>query len=145
MNNVLTDDVIKQFDYASIKKNIINFISSIDLLCFKLKKLEKPKITPNYEIKYSFGVPVANSKIESFVLNKIYLENQIEEIISKYVNAINSLNKMEREVFIKTYLYETKDEIICYEMNIIFHKLLQIRKSASIKFNLILDLDKIYD
>lgn len=145
MNNVLTNDVIKQFDYAVIKKNIINFISSIDLLCFKLKKIEQPKITSSYEIKYSFTVPVSSSKLEKFVINKIYLEEQIIDVVSKYIYAINSLSKIEREVFIKTYLYETKDDIICYEMNLIFHKLLQIRKSASIKFNMMLDLDSIYN
>lgn len=145
MNKTLTNDVINKFDYKQIKKYIITFISSIDLLLYKLKRVESPKITCNYEIKYSFTIPVRTSKIEEFVINKICLEEELIEIISKYIYAINSLSKIEREVFIKTYLYETKDDIICYEMNLIFHKLLQIRKSASIKFNMILDLDSIYN
>ena len=143
MNNLLSDRIIDQFDYNTIKKNICDFICSIDLLCFKLKNLDKPKITSNYEIKYSCFIPTVSSKIEKFVINKIYLEEEIKKIISKYTLAINSLNDIEREVFIKTYIYNTRDDIICYDIGINLSKLLQVKKSASIKFSTILDLDNL--
>lgn len=50
-----------------------------------------------------------SSKLEKFVISKMCLEEQIIKLISKYIYAINSLNKIEREVFIKTNLYEAND------------------------------------
>lgn len=143
MNGLLSDSIINQFDYGVIKKNIIDFISAINLLSFKLKNIERPKITPSYEIKYNCFVPTTSSKIENFVIKKIFLEEEIKEIISKYTMAVNSLNDMERKVFIKTYIYEQKDDVMCYEVGVNATKLLQVKKSASIKFSTILDLENL--
>ena len=57
--------------------------------------------------------------------------------------AVNSLNDMERKVFIKTYIYEQKDDVMCYEVGVNATKLLQVKKSASIKFSTILDLENL--
>lgn len=141
MNSLLTESVINQFDYNEIKNNIITFISAINLLTFRLSSLERPKITANYEIRYSCYVPTVSSKLENFVLAKICLEEEIKVFISKYVDAINSLNEIERKIFIKTYINDIKDDIICYEEKITLTKLLHIKKSASIKFSTILNLD----
>lgn len=141
MNGILSDFIINQFDYNEIKKNITDFISAINLLTFRLKNIEKPKITANYEIKYNCFVPTTSSKIEKFVINKIYLEEEIKDIISKYTYAINSLNELERKVFIRSYINEDKDETLCNELVINNAKLLQVKKSASIKFSTILDLE----
>lgn len=145
MNSILSDMIINQFDYAKIKKNIIDFISGINLLCFKLKNIEKPKITQSYEIKYNSFAPSTSSKVEKFVLNKICLEEDINYFISQYVKGVNSLNELERQVFIKTYIYEMKDDVLCYEVGINMTKLLQVKKSASIKFSTMLDLDNLLD
>ena len=141
MNDILSESIINQFDYNRIKRNIIDFIQVINLLSFKLKNIEKPKITANYEIKYNCFVPITSAKIENFVIKKIWLEEEIKDVISKYTNAINSLNELERKIFIKEYIYGSKDEIICYETGVTPSKLLQVKKSASIKFSTILDLD----
>ncbi len=143
MNDVLSENLINQFDYNCIKKNIIDFIQVINLLSFKLKNIEKPRITANYEIKYNCFVPTTSSKIENFVIKKIWLEEEIKDAISKYTIAINSLNELERKVFIKEYICGSKDEVICYETGITPTKLLQVKKSASIKFSTILDLDNL--
>lgn len=63
MNGLLTSSIIEKFGYATIKKNIVTFISAIDLLLFRLKSLEEPKVTSNYEIKYNCFVPVTSSKL----------------------------------------------------------------------------------
>lgn len=144
MNNSLLDnEIIKQFDYLSIRKKINLFISAIDILCFRLKNMEKPKITPSYEIKYSSCLPVNSSKIESFVINKLYLEEDINMLLSKYILAVNSLNDLEREVFIKTYIYNVKEDILAFELKYSEPKILQIKKSASIKFSISTDLENL--
>lgn len=143
MNGLLSDSIINQFDYGVIKKNIGDFISVINLLTLKLKTIERPKITPSYEIKYNCFVPTTSSKIENFVIKKIILEEEIKDIISKYTMAVNSLNDLERKVFIKSYICEQKDDIMCFEVGVNATKLLQIKKSASIKFSTILDLDNL--
>lgn len=143
MNGLLSETIINQFDYNLTKKNIIDFISGINLLYLKLNNFEKPKITPNYEIKYNCFTPITSSKIEKFIINKIYLEDEIKQMISKYVFAINSLNQLERTVFIKTYIYDLKEEIIAMEVGLNINKLIQIKKSTSIKFSTILDLNNI--
>ena len=140
MNSLLSESIINQFDYNNIKKKITDFISCINLLCLKLKNIEQPKITQNYEIRYNCFVPTTSSKVEKFVINKIYLEDEIKEIISKYTTAVNSLNELERKVFINSYIYETKDEVMSYEIGLNPTKLLQVKKSASIKFSTILNL-----
>ena len=145
MNGILSESIINQFDYNQIKKNIVEFISGIDLLTFKLKNIERPKITPSYEIKYNCFIPVTSSKVENFIIRKITLEEEIKEIISKYSIAVNSLNELERKVFIKSYIYDNKDDDISYEIGVNLTKLLQVKKSASIKFSTILDLDNLFN
>lgn len=49
-------------------------------------------------------------------------------MISKYMLAVNSLNKTEGAVFVKTYIYEDKDDVICYDLDMSMKKLLKTKK-----------------
>lgn len=146
-NDFLNKYIIDQFNYATYKKIVEIFINLINTLQISVGDYETGiSITPKYEMDYAgFHGRVVNSKIESFLIRDYNTEWKAKSCIKKYTCAFNSLNKLEKVIFYKTFIIKEKDEIIMLDYRICNKELNKVRKSAVIKFSLYLGFDKIID
>ena len=67
----------------------------------------------------------------------------MKECISKYLYAYKTLNEMEKKVFIKYFLENKSDYEIIIELDTYSNLLNRIKKSAVVRFSLILGFDKL--
>lgn len=145
---LLSKFITNQFNIQKLEEITRAFIELIDTVVLMLSdSTYNIKITPTYEMKVTGYSSVRNvsSKVESFVIQKYDTEEKLKELVYKYSKAFNEMTQVERELFTKIYINNEKKTYIMEEMNLYQYQFDPIKKSAIVKFCLILGLDKYID
>lgn len=144
-NNILNKYIINQFNYADYRTMVEIFINLIETLEMKLDQSSSSiQLTSNYGMIFNGSdCKSTTSKIETFLIANYNTEYKIRGCMTKFVGAYNKLNNYEKEIFYYTFFKNTKDQIIIDTLGISNFDLNRVRKSAVIKFSLLLGFDKI--
>ena len=140
----MVDYIVNQFPIDKYVEMIFAFLSLIESFEKIIDNEDYYiRITPKYELKIgSYQIPTS-SKVESFIISKYDNEDKMKECISKYLYAYKTLNEMEKKVFIKYFLENKSDYEIIIELDTYSNLLNRIKKSAVVRFSLILGFDKL--
>ena len=144
-NKLLEQYVINQYNMKKIEDVVRIFIDLVSTSQMILANKDYYiKITPSYEMKLSGYCSVINSgsKIESFLISDYNSKEKQLEVIEKCVFAYNQLSSVEREFF-KRYYYDNqqRDDI---QRDMLLYNIAydHLKKSSTLKFALILGLNK---
>lgn len=141
---ILSDFIINQYDIEKMEELTIAFINLVETALIKLTDDDYDiKITPSYEMKV-IGNPIisSSSKIESFLISKYDNDDKLKELLYKYSKSFNNMTIAEREIITKVYIKDEKKTNVMLDMNLHQYQFDSIRKSAIVKFCLVLGIDK---
>lgn len=145
---LLSDFITGQFNIRKLEEITKAFLELIDTVILMLSdETYNIKITPTYEMKITGYSSVRNvsSKVESFVIHKYDTEDKLKELVYKYSKAYNTMIKIERELFTKIFINKEKKTYIMEDLGLYQYQFDPIKKSAIVKFCLVLGLDKYVD
>ena len=142
-NDLLNEYVVNQFPikkFSEMIKACIGIVETFELIlddkdyyiCY----------TSHYGIKIGTSQRSTGSKVETFNIKKYDNAPKMKEFILKYYNAFDSLSFCEKQVFKETFINNTKDVVILEKLGLYNDLLSAIRKSAIVRFSLILGFDK---
>ena len=146
-NKFLTNNILNLYNYILVKKKIKEIFDLFDYLDRVCNDFEFPTITSNGNIRYEQFLPgITSSKVESFVLNKLCIELRGSDfkrrkLLSKIKMALDTLNKDEKLVFKYSYYDNKEIDYISDKLHFCDKKIKIIKKSASIKFLIALNID----
>lgn len=139
----MCDFVVNQFPIDKFKEMIFAYLDLIESFESILSDDNYYiRITPKYELKLGATRMPTSSKIESFIINKYDNKDKMEDCILKFPVAFNNLNKEEQRVFVETFIHNKKDVEINEQLGLHSVLLNTIRKSAIVRFSLVLGFDK---
>lgn len=139
----LSNYMLKQYDTAKLKRIIKIFLEMTDNFQMVIDDDSYYiRITSSYEIKTGGNKKPTSSKVEHFIINKYDSINKMQQLLLKYKVAFNSLNEMERIVFINTFIKPNSNEDLCERLITYKDKIVLARKSGIVKFSIILGLTK---
>lgn len=140
----LSEEVSKQYPIEKFKGLIINVIDIVENFIIELGDENKynSSSTARYEECIGSHQFSTSSKIESMLIRLYDQEPKKREFIDKYFKALESLNNMEKKIFISTFIRYSIVEEICEENQMSSKTVNRIKKSAIIRFSLKLGLDK---
>jgi len=145
-NQYLSNFIVNQFNVKKFQKMIKAFLNLVENFQVLIDADDYYiKITPTYEIKVGGSKKPTSSKIESFVFNQYNTIEKQKELLLKFKNALNSLNEIERKVFVSIFINNLTTADLCEDLIIYPDKLNVIKKSAIVKFCLKLGFDKFMD
>jgi len=144
-NAILSKKLLDFYDYNKLRDLVVEIFDLFDYLKTTDDKIVFPRITSDYKVKYEQSVQTQSSQVEYCSLKNLMLEGRNEEmrkeLFSKIETALKQLNEVEKQTFYFVF-YENKNE---YEISRLIHhghkKVRDIRKSACVKFLLVLALD----
>jgi len=142
---LLSDFITSQYNIRKLEEVTKAFLELIDTVILILADDSyNIKITPSYELKITGYSNVRNvsSKVESFVIHKYDSEEKLKDLVFKYSKSFNSMTKLERELFTKLFINKEKKTYIMQDMGLYQYQFDPIKKSAVVKFCLVLGLDK---
>lgn len=142
---LLSDFITSQYNIRKLEEVTKAFLELIDTVILILADDSyNIKITPSYELKITGYSNVRNvsSKVESFVIHKYDSEEKLKDLVFKYSKSFNSMTKLERELFTKLFINKEKKTYIMQDMRLYQYQFDPIKKSAVVKFCLVLGLDK---
>lgn len=142
---ILSDFITSQYNIRKLEEVTKTFLELIDTVILILADDSyNIKITPSYELKITGYSSVRNvtSKVESFVIHKYDSEEKLKDLVYKYSKSFNNMTKVERELFTKIFINKEKKTYVMEEMGLYQYQFDPIKKSAIIKFCLVLGLDK---
>lgn len=140
----ISDEVSKQYPIDKLKGLIINVIDIVENFILELGDENKynSSSTAKYEECMGSHQFSTSSKIESMLIRLYDQEPKKREFIDKYFKALESLNIMEKKIFIATFIRGSLVEEICEDNKLCTNTFNRIKKSAIIRFSLKLGLDK---
>src|SRR5574344_829313 len=142
----LSSYMLKQYDTAKLKKIIKLFLEMTDNFQMVIDEDSYYiRITSSYEMKIVGNKKPISSKVEHFIINKYDSINKMQQLLLKYKIAFNSLNEMERVVFINTFIKQNSNEELCERLITYKDKIVLARKSGIVKFSIRLGLTKFTD
>lgn len=142
-DRILSDFIINQYDIVKLEELTEAFISLVETALIKLTDDDYDiRITQSYEMKI-IGNPIVSfsSKIESFLISKYDKDDKLKELLYKYSKSFNNMTISERELFTKVYIKNEKKTNVMMDMGLYQYQFDSIRKSAVVKFCLVLGLD----
>ncbi len=141
---ILSDFITNQYDIGKLETVIKMFLNLIDAAILILTNEDyNIKITPSYEMKLSSNQFLsASSRIESFLMSKYNTDDKLKELLYKYSRSFNNMTKIEREVFTRIFIKKEKKTNVMLDMHLYQYQFDPIKKSAVVKFSLVLGLDK---
>ena len=142
---LLSDFITSQYNIRKLEEVTKAFLELIDTVILILADDSyNIKITPSYELKITGYSNVRNvsSKVESFIINKYDSEEKLKDLVFKYSKSFNSMTKLERELFTKLFINKETKTYIMQDMRLYQYQFDPIKKSAVVKFCLVLGLDK---
>lgn len=142
---ILSDFITSQYNIRKLEEVTKTFLELIDTVILILADDSyNIKITPSYELKITGYSSVRNvtSKVESFVIHKYDSEEKLKDLVYKYSKSFNNMSKVERELFTKIFINKEKKTYVMEEMGLYQYQFDPIKKSAVVKFCLVLGLDK---
>ncbi len=143
----LSNNILKIYDSNLIRRKVEEVFDLFDYLDSVLYDFEYPIITSTGTIRYEQFLPgITSSKVENFVLDKIFNELRGNDykrrlLMTKITMALKKLNSTELLVFKYSYYEQLEIYDICEKVNYSERKVKDIKKSASVKFLLALNLD----
>ena len=143
-NDYLTEFVVNQYPIDTLKL-IIN--SVIDLVENFIVELEEDNYlslssTARYDERVGSSQRNTSSKIESMCIRKMQTDNKKREFIYKYGQALNSLNREEKQAFIHVFINKTDVLTILDEMKMNSNQFSSVKKSAIVRFSIKMGLEK---
>jgi len=140
----ISDEISKQYPIDELKGLIINVIDIVENFILELGDENKynSSSTAKYEECIGSHQFCTTSKIESMLIRLYDQEQKKREFIDKYFKALESLNIMEKKIFIATFIRCSLVEEICEDNQISSKTVNRIKKSAIIRFSLKVGLDK---
>ena len=141
---LLSNFITEQYNIGKLEELIIAFFQLIDTVELKLADEDYYiKITQKYEMRFT-GSPIVinSSKVESFLIEKYDTEEKLKELLFKCSKSFNCMSKQEREFFSKIYIKLEKKSTVIDEMSLHQYQYEQLKRSAIVKFCLVLGLDK---
>lgn len=142
---ILSDFITSQYNIRKLEEVTKTFLELIDTVILILADDSyNIKITPSYELKITGYSSVRNvtSKVESFVIHKYDSEEKLKDLVYKYSKSFNNMSKVERELFTKIFINKEKKTYVMEKMGLYQYQFDPIKKSAVVKFCLVLGLDK---
>ena len=142
---LLSDFITSQYNIRKLEEVTKAFLELIDTVILILADDSyNIKITPSYELRITGYSNVRNvsSKVESFIIHKYDSEEKLKDLVFKYSKSFNSMTKLERELFTKLFINKEKKTYIMQDMGLYQYQFDPIKKSAVVKFCLVLGLDK---
>lgn len=142
---LLSDFITSQYNIRKLEEVTKAFLELIDTVILILADDSyNIKITPSYELRITGYSNVRNvsSKVESFIIHKYDSEEKLKDLVFKYSKSFNSMTKLERELFTKLFINKEKKTYIMQDMGLYQYQFDPIKKSAIVKFCLVLGLDK---
>jgi len=144
-NEVLNKKLLDLYSYVGLRNIILDIFKLFQYLESTNEKINIPRITRGYQVRYEQIMPISNSAIEDFILikeiSKIKNDYYRKRLFSKITVSLKKLNELELDVFHYAF-YENKNEYdIAKVINWGHKKVRQVRKSACIKFLSSLGLD----
>ena len=142
---ILSDFITSQYNIRKLEEVTKTFLELIDTVILILADDSyNIKITPSYELKITGYSSVRNvtSKVESFVIHKYDSEEKLKDLVYKYSKSFNNMSKIERELFTKIFINKEKKTYVMEEMGLYQYQFDPIKKSAVVKFCLVLGLAK---
>lgn len=107
----LKKEELKKIDKAETRKRIIRLLNLYLDYKSKMMVLGEQRVTTNFQTSFSRTNRLYNSNIEQTVL--FNAENEYQEFVTLFENAMNSLDKLEYQVFYNFYFLKKK-AIACY-------------------------------
>ena len=141
---ITQDQIYGSIDYKKTKTELNKVMGVYKLLLLRIAENEKPRVTQKFGLTFAgFTGRSSSSKIESYVIRKILLEQQLEEYIYKIVNAINKLDEEERKFIHLKYLSEftLSDEQIQPQCHRYMRGFKFLKKEAYIKLAIVLGVE----
>ena len=142
--NLLSNFITNQYNIGKLEEVIRAFLNLTETAIIILSNEDyNIKITSSYEMKLSSRTKFSTtSRVESFLISKYDSDDKLKELLYKYSKAFNTMTKPERELFSKYIIKGEKKSIVMRDMGIYQYQFDPIKKSAVVKFCLVLGLDK---
>lgn len=142
--NLLSNFITNQYNIGKLEEVIRAFLNLTETAIIILSNEDyNIKITSSYEMKLSSRTKFSTtSRVESFLISKYDSDDKLKELLYKYSKAFNAMTKPERELFSKYFIRREKKSIVMRDMGIYQYQFDPIKKSAVVKFCLVLGLDK---
>ena len=144
---LLSDFITNQYNIQKLEVVVRTFLNLIDTALLILANENYDiKLTQNYDMRVTGTQYVTpNSRVESFLISKYDTDDKLKELLSKYLKAFNNMSLMERELFARIYIKKEKKCVVMSEMHLYQYQYDPVKRSAIVKFCLVLGLDKYVD
>ena len=133
---LLSGIAINEYNYDECRDNVKKILAKYEVAQYKYRNIMPPKITADYEIRYSSYTPRKNDKVANFVLLKLETEEEIIEFYNILTNIFLTFTKDEKVYFVESLLKRRSEDFICEMINISKNTLAIIKKSCIIKLAL---------
>ena len=138
-------DIFESVNYVETKNSVKNIMNLYKLLLLRIEENQLPRMTAKYGLSFGGSGSVRNTKssVENYVIKKIILEGQIEDYISKIINAFNRLDEDERKYLYLKYLTDMtlSDDQIMPQCHMCLRNFRELKKLAYIKFAMALGVE----
>lgn len=143
-SDYLSDFVANQYPIETLKTIIFAVLDIVENFIIELG--EENYITTSSTCRYDEIVGTSqrntSSKIESICIRHMNTEPQMKDFIRKYGEALNSLNREEKQVFVYTFIKKENNITILTDLKMHSVQLNTIRKSAIVRFSIKMGLEK---
>lgn len=143
-NDFLTEFVVNQYPIDKFKVIINAVLDIVENFIVELEEEDYLSLssTARYDERVGSSQRNTSSKIESMCIKKMQTDAKKREFIYKYGQALNSLNREERQVFVNIFIKKMDVLTIHDEMKINSLQFGIIRKSAIVRFSIKMGLEK---
>lgn len=140
----LSGFVVEQYPIDILKQIINSVVDIVDNFIIELGEDEYLSLssTSRYDERVGSSQRNTTSKIETMCIKKMKTEEKMKEFIYKYGQALNFLNREERQVFIHLFIKKSDTLTIYDDMKIGSNQYNVIKKSAIVRFSIKMGLEK---
>lgn len=140
----LSGFVVEQYPIDILKQIINSVVDIVDNFIIELGEDEYLSLssTSRYDERVGSSQRNTTSKIETMCIKKMKFEEKMKEFIYKYGQALNFLNREERQVFIHLFIKKSDTLTIYDDMKIGSNQYNVIKKSAIVRFSIKMGLEK---
>ncbi len=143
-NDFLSEFVSNQYPIDVFKVIISSVLDIVENFILELGEDDYLSLstTSKYEERIGSSQRNTSSKIESLCIKKMRDETTKKDFIYKYGQALNSLNREEKQIFVSTFIKKLDVITIMEDMKLNNTQFTIIKKSAIVRFSLKMGLDK---
>ncbi len=143
-SDYLSDFVANQYPIETLKTIIFAVLDIVENFIIELGEENHINTisTCRYDEVVGSSPRNTSSKIESICIRQMKTEPLMKEFIRKYGDALNSLNREEKQVFIYTFIKKENNITILSDLKMHSVQLNAIRKSAIVRFSIKMGLEK---